>query len=85
MMFNIKYSSQSKRFLIKNDKLLVKRILDKIEKLKQDQIIPDSKKIKNQNLFRIRIGKYRVLYEIDYKNLLVGIIRIDKRSKVYNS
>jgi mRNA-degrading endonuclease RelE of RelBE toxin-antitoxin system len=45
MRFNIKYSNRSKKFLKKADKTLVKRILEKIEKLSGDPIIPDTKTV----------------------------------------
>ncbi len=37
----------------------------------------------NEKLFRVRVGDYRILYEVDYKNDQLGIVKLDKRSKVY--
>ena len=84
MKLKIKYSNQAVRFLkrIKN-KPLVKRIIDKIEVLMKNPIIHDSKRVENTNMFRVRIGKYRILYEVDYKSNLLGIVKIDKRSRAY--
>ncbi|MCD4798907.1 MAG: hypothetical protein K8R19_07860 [Methanosarcinales archaeon] len=31
----------------------------------------------------MEVGDYRVLYEIDYKGNLIGIVKIDKRLRVY--
>ena len=45
MRFNVSYSSGSKRFLKKADKVLVKRIIEKIEKLREDPIIHDTKTV----------------------------------------
>ncbi|MEM2259425.1 MAG: type II toxin-antitoxin system RelE/ParE family toxin [Candidatus Thermoplasmatota archaeon] len=36
------------------------------------------------NLYRIRLGKHRILYEIDRENNRVIIIKIEKRSKIYD-
>lgn len=42
------------------------------------------KKIKGeQNLYRIRVGGYRILYEIHHGILQIWIVRIDKRGRVY--
>lgn len=83
-MFNVGYSNRAKKFLEKADKILVKRLIEKIEKLKKDPIIPDTKKIEgSKGLFRVRVGDYRILYEIDHKNNLIGIVKIDKRPKIY--
>lgn len=84
-MFDIQYSRQAVKFLKSLDKTLVSRILMKIEKLKHDPISHDSKIVEgySEKLFRVRVGDYRVLYEIDYKGNLIGIVKIDKRSRVY--
>ncbi|KAF5410404.1 MAG: hypothetical protein C5S43_04800 [Candidatus Methanocomedens sp.] len=57
----------------------------KIEKLKHDPISHDSKIVEgySEKLFRVRVGDYRILYEVDYNGNLIGIIKIDKRSRVY--
>ncbi len=84
-MFDIKYSKQAVKFLKSLDKKLVSRILIKIEKLREEPIQHDSKRIEgyNKKLFRIRVGDYRILYEVDHKGNLIGIIKIGKRSRVY--
>lgn len=44
------------------------------------------KKIKGeQNLFRIRYGSFRIIFEISKEELKVYVIKIDKRSKVYRN
>jgi mRNA interferase RelE/StbE len=84
-MLHIYYSNSSKRFLKKADTVLIKRILEKIENLREDPIIPDTKAIEgSKGLFRVRVGDYRILYEVDYRNNLIGIIKIDKRPRVYD-
>ena len=85
MTFDLAYSNQTKKFLKKADKVLVKRLLDKMEKLRAKPILHDSKTVEGtSNLFRVRVGPYRVLYEVDYKNNSIGIVRIDKRPRVYD-
>jgi mRNA interferase RelE/StbE len=71
--------------LKKADKVLVKRLIEKIEKLRKDPIIHDTKTVEgSKGVFRVRVGDYRILYEVDYKNNLIGIVKIDKRPKVYD-
>ncbi|MBI2546766.1 type II toxin-antitoxin system RelE/ParE family toxin [Candidatus Woesearchaeota archaeon] len=83
-MFSVRYSNQAKQFLKKTDTILVKRLFDKIETLRMEPFIPDTKKVEGSSgLFRVRVGDYRILYEVDHKNNLIGIVKIDKRSKVY--
>ncbi len=84
-MFEIFYSNQASKFLRNSDKVLAKRIILKIERLRTEPITHDTKILEGykEKLFRIRVGDYRVLYEVDYKSNIIGIVKIDKRSKVY--
>ncbi len=84
-MLDIRYSKQAVNFLKSAEKKLITRILNKIETLKENPIQHDSKVVEgyNEKLFRIRVGDYRILYEVDYEKKQLGIVKIDKRSKIY--
>jgi len=84
-MFDIRYSKQAVNFLKSGEKKLITRILKKIETLKENPVQHNSKVVEgyNEKLFRIRVGDYRILYEVDYKKNQLGIVKIDKRSKIY--
>jgi len=61
---------------------------DKLRKafslMKENPFSYPYKKIRGEpHLYRIRIGNYRVLYEIDEPNRRIMILKIDRRSKVY--
>ena len=85
-MFEIQYDNQSVKFLKKIDKNTAKRILDKIDELLAQNMVPSGAKriIGEHGVFRIRVGDYRVLYRINYEEKKVIIFKIDKRSKVYD-
>lgn len=85
MTFVIEYSNQTLRFLKRADKTLVKRILAKLELLVKEPVGRNSKVIEGykEKLYRVRVGDYRILYEVDYENEKIGIVKIDHRSKVY--
>ena len=71
----------------KADKILTKRLIKKIEELKVTPIIHDTKTADiegfKEKLFRVRVGKHRILYEVDYKTNKLGIVKIDKRPRAY--
>ncbi|GMT49722.1 MAG: hypothetical protein IEMM0008_1261 [bacterium] len=57
-----------------------------IEGLGLNPFPADCKKIKEvDNLYRVREGSYRIVYEVDPKALQVSIIYIDPRKDVYKS
>lgn len=67
------------------DKILAKRLLDKIEGLRINPFDKDTKRVEgySEKVFRARVGDYRILYEVDYQNNLLGIVKIDKRGGAY--
>lgn len=62
----------------------VAKILTKIEKLSENPKIQGSIKLTGKELYRVRQGNYRILYEIVDAQLEIIIIRIAHRAKIYN-
>lgn len=86
-MFRLKFSSQSDKFLSKCDEELFLRISKKLEDLKLNPFPSDSKFIRredNEKVFRVRVGKYRILYKVNYGENLIVAVKIDKRGRVYD-
>ena len=61
----------------------LKRILQKIDSLRDDPRPPGSTKLSGQECYRIRQGDYRILYEIIENRLVIIVIRIGNRKEVY--
>ena len=63
---------------------VVRRVFPKIEALAARPRPPGCRKLQGlKNLWRIRIGPYRVIYSIDDERRLVDIVAIRHRSKAY--
>lgn len=61
-----------------------KKIRDKIEKLKKEPLPHGCEKLEgNDDLYRIRSGDYRVIYQIFNKRLIILIVKIGHRREVY--
>jgi mRNA interferase RelE/StbE len=84
-MFNVEFSSKARKFLKKIDSETWKRLMEKIEKLRDDPFPSDLKRVigRKEKTFRIRVGDYRILYIVFFDKNLLFISKIDKRSKVY--
>jgi len=84
-MFDLLLDVPAQKFLKKIDSGTASRIIEAIDKLSEDPIPHDSKRIIGhaEKLFRIRVGKFRILYRVDYTNRLIVVIKIDSRDKVY--
>jgi len=61
------------------------RIIKAIEKLAEDTVHHDAKRIyvTSEKLFRIRVGDFRILYRIDYEEIIIIIVSVDSRKRVY--
>ena len=86
-MFEINFSNKSSKFVKKLEDKIKKRIKDKVNSLCENPFPPDCVRVegyKNYKVFRIRVGKYRIIYSVHREENLIVIINVDKRNKVYD-
>ena len=86
-MLSIRLEKPAEKFIEKlKDKNILKRVLNKIDKLKENPFPSESIRVeeyKKDKIFRVRVGDYRILYYVNYEDALIVIINIDERSRVY--
>lgn len=61
----------------------VRRILERIEPLRDDPRPAGSEKLASRERYRIRQGNCRILYEIQDQEVVVVIVRIGHRREAY--
>lgn len=68
------------------DKAVARRIADKLRWLSEniEAIIPTSLKANLSGFYKLRVGDWRVIYDIDRERQTVFVHRIKHRSEVYN-
>ena len=76
-------SSKVDRQLSKLPRKMHDLIVSRIEKLGKTPMPPGSKKLAGRQVWRIRIGDYRVLYTVDSKNKDVIILSVRHRKDIY--
>jgi mRNA interferase RelE/StbE len=62
---------------------VVKRILARLSRLEANPRPADVKKLKGRDAWRIRVGDYRVIYEIHDRELQVLVITVGHRREIY--
>lgn len=83
-MYKIKLSKLAIKDLKKIAKSELKKISAKMDKLAKNPRSKNSKKLINQkNLFRIRSGDYRIIYQIKDSILLILVVKIGHRKNIY--
>lgn len=83
-MYKIFLKPNAEKDLNRLDNNIYKRIKNKIEFLKENPRTIGSIKLTNMEVYRVRVGDYRIIYEIDDKKFEVTISRIKHRKDVYN-
>jgi len=61
----------------------IKKILQKIDLLTANPRPPGSDKLAGQERYRIRQGRYRILYSIEDNELTIWVVKISHRKDVY--
>ena len=83
-MYQLNLLESPKRFLKKiKDKKLLLKLVKAIESLKYNPLPSNSKKLKGDLGYRVRIGDYRVLYTVDKVVHIVEIYKIGHRKNIY--
>lgn len=81
-MNNITYLKNAHKTLLNYDKPTTRRLIEAINKIPQGDI----KRLQGEKhlpLYRLRVGKYRVIYNIEPDGIL--IVKIDSRGDVYKA
>jgi mRNA interferase RelE/StbE len=77
------FSAAAQQALRDLDGSVRKRIVTRLEALQDDPRPSGCKKLTNAELWRIRIGDYRVVYSIEDSKLIVLVVRVGHRREVY--
>lgn len=80
--YKIKFEKAAHKFLAKQDKQQRIRLYKAISKLPEGS---DIKKLKGYNLYRLRVGDYRIIYAVDNEIRLINIENIDSRGQIYKT
>ena len=84
-MYKIAYTTQAAKTLLKMPRDAAKRIREKIEQVAEDPFasIPNAKKLQGRSGYRLRVGDWRVIYEINADEIVIIVLKIAPRGEVY--
>lgn len=84
-IFGIEFSAQAKKQGDKLPQEIKRRVIKALRALAQNPYPPQARKLTGSDYYRLRVGDYRVIYEVQEDKLLVLVIRIGHRKDVYRS
>lgn len=83
-MYKIILKKPAKRFIKKLDNSEKLRILKKLKELKTNPRLGTPLTTNLAGLWKLRIGKYRALYQIKELELIIYVLAIGHRKNIYN-
>ncbi|GHT60232.1 hypothetical protein AGMMS50239_08770 [Bacteroidia bacterium] len=83
-MYNVVFKKSAEKDLSKINVVYYQSVVEHIEGLSENPRPFGCIKLSGfDNLYRIRVGVYRVIYSIEDDILIVEVIKIDHRSSIY--
>ena len=82
-MYKILFSKESEDYFNKLDNSIKKRVGKKIEMLKENPHIGIPLTANLAGFWKLRIGDYRIIYQIKDAELLIFVIKIGHRKNIY--
>ena len=80
-MYQIFIKKRAKKFIDKLPATDKRRVVEAIERLPEGE---DIKKLRGyEGVLRLRVGSYRVIYEVDNDRLIVTVIDAGNRGQIY--
>ena len=84
-MYTVKYSSSAKKEIEKLSVEVGKRIKNAIEEMTDDPYshVKKLKTSSNSPIYSLRVGEYRVIMAIENSQLIILVLEVGNRSKIY--
>jgi mRNA interferase RelE/StbE len=85
LVYRIEIAPLAQRQLRKLERVIQNRLLQRIETLSSNPRPSGVKKLTDEeNLYRIRIGEYRFIYQIRDRELIVLVVKIGHWREIYS-
>lgn len=80
MKYAIIYKKKALKFIQRQPKNQQERIIEAIERLPQGDVIP----VESTDKYRLRVGDYRIIFQIDNDKPTITIVNAGNRGQIYN-
>jgi mRNA interferase RelE/StbE len=83
MTWNVLWSLRSARQLKKLDKKQARRIRDAVLEITDNPFVA-VRKLSDSAFFRMRVGDYRVIMDLQQGKMIIFVVEVDHRRRIYD-
>lgn len=84
MTYEVEITPAAKRQIKKLTKSIQQLIVERLEELVDNPRPPGIVKMEGEeNLYRVRVGDYRIIYQVQDRMLLIVVVKVGHRGNVY--
>lgn len=83
MSFKIIWDKKAQHELDRLEVLIARRIILKVRELEEDPFSKDIKRLKGETSFRLRVGDYRIIFDIIRDTII--ILTLGHRKNIYEN
>ena len=83
MTWSVLWSSRSVRQLKKLDKKQTRRIRDAVLQITDNPFVA-VRKLSDSAFFRMRVGDYRVIMDLQQGKMIIFVVEVDHRRRIYD-
>lgn len=85
MSYKVNWDNKAIDFLHKLNPFISKRIIKLIRSFSQYPRAKQFRKLKNEDMFKLRAGDYRILFNFNKKTKTINILKIGYRKNIYKN
>ena len=82
MIWTVKWSEKSLKQLKKIDRTIAGRIVDGVDDI-QENPFDAVLRLSNSKFYRLRVGDYRVILDLQQGKLIIFVVETDNRGRIY--
>ena len=83
MAYEVRFARPVAKELRRLDRREAKRVVEAVEALADDPRPTGAEKVQGSPYLRIRVGNYRIVYEVRDEELVVLVVKVGHRREVY--
>ena len=82
-MYDVVFTTLAAKQLGALDQTAARRIQGAIELLRENPYPPKARKLSGRDGYRVRVGDYRILYDVIDRQLIIRVLKLGHRRDIY--